>query len=238
MKLSVIIPAYNEESTIEAIISKVQAAILPAGLTREIVVVNDGSKDRTAAILNSLGSQPGLVVIHQTNQGKTAALLTGFKNATGDILLIQDADLEYDPGQYTKLLQPIMEGTAQVVYGSRFLGRIQGMEPVNRWANNISNLTFKLLYGVDLTDINTCYKVFVRRAWEGITIESRHFAFETEFTVKILRRGFTIKEVAIDYTARSSKAGKKIKWATALEMYWPIIKYRFIRGCGFPLSRE
>ncbi len=230
MKLSVIIPAYNEESTIEAIISKVREVILPAGLEREIVVVNDGSQDKTGEILKSLASQPGLVVIHQTNQGKTAALLTGFKNATGDILLVQDADLEYDPNQYPKLLQPILDGTALVVYGSRFLGSIQGMEPVNRWANNISNRTFKLLYGVGLTDINTCYKVFVRRAWEGITIESRNFAFETEFTVKLLRRGFTIKEVAIDYTARSFKAGKKIKWTTALEMYWPIIKYRFVRG--------
>ena len=230
MKLSVIIPAYNEESTIEAIISKVREVILPAGLEREIVVVNDGSQDKTGEILNRLGSQPGMVVIHQTNQGKTAALLTGFKNATGDILLVQDADLEYDPNQYPKLLQPILDGTALVVYGSRFLGSIQGMEPVNRWANNISNRTFKLLYGVDLTDINTCYKVFVRRVWEGITIESRNFAFETEFTVKLLRRGFTIKEVAIDYTARSSRAGKKIKWTTALEMYWPIVKYRFVRG--------
>lgn len=228
MKLSIIIPAYNEESTIEQIVEKVREVSLPAGLDREIVIVNDGSKDRTGDILGRLKGQAGTVVVEQSNQGKTAALLTGFKNASGDVLLIQDADLEYDPSQYVKLLAPILEGHAEVVYGSRFLGRIQGMEPVNRWANEISNWTFRCLYGVGITDINTCYKVFTRRALEGMNITSRNFAFETEFTVKLLKKGFTIKEVAIDYTARSRKAGKKIKWTTALEMFWPIIKYRFL----------
>ena len=228
MKLSVVIPAYNEELTIEAIISKVQEVSLPPGLLREIVIVNDGSGDRTADILGRFSGQADMVIVHQSNQGKTAALLTGFKNATGDILLIQDADMEYDPRQYSKLLQPILEGRTEVVYGSRFLGRIEGMEPINRWANEISNRTFRFLYGVDLTDINTCYKVFTRRVLEGMVIVSRNFAFETEFTVKLLLRGFTIKEVAIDYTARTRKAGKKIKWSTALEMFWPIIKYRCI----------
>jgi glycosyltransferase involved in cell wall biosynthesis len=230
MKLSVIIPAYNEESTIEGIISKVQAVSLPGGLLREIVIVNDGSRDRTADILSRFSGLADIVIVHQSNQGKTAALLTGFKNATGDILLIQDADMEYDPRQYPQLLQPILDGRAEVVYGSRFLGVIEGMEPVNRWANGISNRTFSLLYGVELTDINTCYKVFTRRAWEGMAITSRNFAFETEFTVKLLQRGYTIKEVAIDYKARTRKAGKKINWATALEMFWPIIKYRFFPG--------
>ena len=120
-----------------------------------------------------------------------------------------------------------MYGRDEVVYGSRFLGRIDGMEPINWWANKISNRTFGFLYGVDLTDINTCYKVFTRRVLEGMVLTSRNFAFETEFTVKLLSRGYTIKEVAIDYTARTRKAGKKIKWSTALEMYWQIIKYRF-----------
>jgi len=227
MKLSIVIPAYNEESTIEGIILKVQAVSLPGGISREIVIVNNGSKDRTAEILNRFSGQPDTVIVHQGNQGKTAALLTGFKNATGDILLIQDADMEYDPRQYPKLLAPILEGRAEVVYGSRFLGRIEGMEPVNRWANEISNRTFSFLYGVEMTDINTCYKVFTRRVLEGMAITSRNFAFETEFTVKLLSRGYTIKEVAIDYTARTRKAGKKIKWTTALDMFWPIIKYRF-----------
>ena len=225
MKLSIIVPAYNEESTIEELISKVRAASLPEGISREIVIVNDGSEDRTADILSRL---EGLIIVHQSHQGKTAALLNGFKNATGDILLIQDADMEYDPCQYSKLLGPILEGRAEVVYGSRFLGRIDGMEPINRWANEISNWTFRFLYGVKLTDINTGYKAFTRRAWEGMVITSRNFAFETEFTVKLLFRGYTIKEVAIDYKARSLKAGKKITWSTALEMFWQIIKYRCI----------
>jgi glycosyltransferase involved in cell wall biosynthesis len=232
MKLSVVIPAYNEEATIEQILEKVKSAPLPGGLTREIVVVNDGSKDRTAEILARFSGQPQMTIIHQSNQGKTAALLTGFKNATGDILLVQDADLEYDPHQYPKLLAPILEGRTEVVYGSRFLGRIEGMEPVNRWANEISNWTFRLLYGANITDINTCFKVFTRRAWEGMVITSRNFAFETEFTVKTLRRGHTIMEVPIDYTARPREAGKKIKWSTALEMFWPIVQYRFLSKPG------
>lgn len=230
MKVSIVIPAYNEEATIEKIILKVQAASLPAGLLREIVIVNDGSKDRTGDILSRFNGQAGVIIVHQKNQGKTAALLTGFKNATGDIILIQDADLEYDPQQYGKLLGPILDSSTEVVYGSRFLGQISGMEPINRWANEISNRTFSFLYGVTITDINTCYKVFTRRAWEGMVITSRNFAFETEFTVKLLCRGYTIKEVGIDYNARSRQAGKKIKWSTALEMFWPIIKYRFCTG--------
>ena len=228
-KVSVVIPAYNEEATIEAIIIKVREAVLPGGLIKEIVIVNDGSKDKTAEILSCFSGQANTVIVHQANQGKTSALLTGFKNATGDILLIQDADLEYDPNEYGKLLQPILDGVTEVVYGSRFLGVIKGMEPINRFANNVSNHTFSLLYNTKITDINTCYKVFTRRAWEGMFITARNFAFETEFTVKLLKRGYTIKEVAIDYTARSRTAGKKIRWSTALEMFWPIIKYRFIK---------
>ena len=228
MKLSIVIPVYNEEATIEAIIGKVKAVVLPDGLTREIIIVNDGSKDRTADKLAAYSGQKDVLIIHQSNQGKTGALLTGFKNATGDILLIQDADMEYDPKDYPQLVGPILEGRSEVVYGSRFLGRIEKMQSVNRWANGVSNWAINLLYGASMTDINTCYKVFTRRAFEGITIEGKNFGLDTEITIKFLRKGYTIKEVPIDYVARTREEGKKMKWSTALEMFWPIIKYRFI----------
>jgi dolichol-phosphate mannosyltransferase len=227
MKLSIVIPVYNEEKTIEAIISKVQAVPLPGGLSKEIVIVNDGSKDRTADILGRFSGQLDTIIIHQSNQGKTGALLTGFKNATGDILLVQDADLEYDPQHYPKLLQPILDGHTEIVYGSRFLGRIERMKPINRWANGISNWTINALFGTKMTDINTCYKVFTRQAFDGITIKGKNFDMDTEATVKFLRNGHVIKEVPISYIARSRAEGKKIKWSTALGMFWMIIKYRF-----------
>jgi glycosyltransferase involved in cell wall biosynthesis len=227
MKLSVIIPAYNEEATIEEIIAKVQAIVLPGGLSKEIIVVNDGSKDRTAEILNHFSGQPDMIIVHQNNQGKTGALLTGLRNATGDILLIQDADLEYDPAQYPQLLQPILDGHTQVVYGSRFLGRINNMQPINRWANGISNWTINCLFEARMTDINTCYKVFTRWAFEGIEIKGSHFDMDTEMTVKFFKKGLSIQEVPIAYVARPRAAGKKIRWSTAVKMYWQIIKYRF-----------
>ena len=227
--LSVIIPAYNEEATIVSIIDKVQAVVLLDGMKKEIVVVNDGSKDNTSQILSRYRGQEGMTIVDQANGGKTAALLAGIKKAKGDILLIQDADLEYDPFWYPQLLDPILKGETQVVYGSRFLGSMKGAEPINLWANRISNWTFRLLFRTRITDINTGYKVFTRNAIEGIVIKGKNFAFETEITIKFLYKGLSIKEVPIDYVARSREAGKKIKWNTALEMFWPIIKYRFSR---------
>lgn len=228
MLLSVIIPVYNEEATLVAIIKKVQEVRLAQGLDKEIVLVNDGSNDRTKAILDGFGSTTGMTIVHQSNQGKTAAVLTGIRVSKGDIILIQDADLEYDPLQYPELLAPILNGRSEIVYGSRFLGSIAGMEPINHWANRVSNWTLNLLYGIRLTDINTCYKLFTRRAFEGITIKGRYFDIDTELTVKLLNKGLTIKEVPIRYTARALNEGKKIRWTMALRMYWMIIKHRFI----------
>jgi len=227
MKISIIIPAYNEEKTITLVLDKVLSVILPEGMVREVIVINDGSHDQTAKVLNRYNDHHDVKILHQTKQGKTAALVRGIAEATGDIFLIQDADLEYDPVQYPALLDPILKGEADVVYGSRFLGNIKDMRWINNWANRVSNWTLRALYGVNLTDINTCYKVFKREVIKGIRICSRNFAFETEVTVKLILRGIRIKEVPIEYVARSHREGKKIRWMTALEMYWPIIKYRF-----------
>ena len=229
MQISIVIPAYNEQNTIGPLLEKVLSAALPQGMTKEIIVVNDGSKDKTAQVLNGFAQNSSIKVFTQANAGKTAALMRGIQESRSDIILIQDADLEYDPNQYTQLLAPILNGETQVVYGSRFLGAIENMQPINRFANVVSNWTFSLLWGVRITDINTCYKVFTRQAFSGIDITSHNFAFETEVTVKFLRKGLKIKEVPIHYVARSRQQGKKINWSTALEMYWPIMKYRFSR---------
>lgn len=228
MLVSVIIPVYNEEKTITAVLKKVLSVQLPSGVEKEIVIVDDGSTDTSRSILKTFEQTPGISILYQENQGKTGALLTGIKAAKGDVFLVQDADLEYDPVEYPKLLNPIIQKEVDVVYGSRFLGNIEGMEIVNRIANMVSNWTLKLLYGAKLTDINTCYKVFTRHAFEGVSIKGKNFSLDTELTVKLLLRGFKIKEVAIDYVARSRAEGKKMKWSTALEMFWPIVKYRFI----------
>jgi glycosyltransferase involved in cell wall biosynthesis len=227
MKISILIPAYNEEKTIKLVLENVLSVTLPGGIEREVIVVNDGSRDHTAEALSCFNDRHDVKIIHQANKGKTAALLRGVAEASGEILLIQDADLEYNPVQYPALLEPILKGEVDVVYGSRFLGNIKDMRLINNWANKISNWTLRALYRVNLTDVNTCYKVFRREIIRGVLIRSRNFAFETEVTVKLLRSGIRIKEVPINYIARSHREGKKIRWITALEMYWPIIKYRF-----------
>ncbi len=227
MTLSIIVPAYNEIRSIDAVLEKVLAVALPEGMAREVIVVDDGSTDGTAQALAAWAGHSRLKIIHQSNRGKAGAIVTGIKQAGGDILLIQDADLEYDPAEYPRLLRPILDGEVQVVYGSRFLGEIRDMFWVNRLANDISNAAFRRLYGTMITDINTCYKVFTRKALEGITLETRNFAFETEITVKFIRKGLAIKEVPIHYTARPRGQGKKMRWGTALQMFWPILKYRF-----------
>jgi len=225
MNLSVIIPVYNEVDNIQEILKRVQATKLAA----EIVVVDDGSKDGTRDILQKLdGRKKVRVILHEKNQGKGAAVVTGMTAAKGDILLIQDADLEYNPHDYPVLLQPIKEGIADVVYGSRFLG---GPHRVAMFwhmvANQLLTTMTNILYNTILTDMETGYKVFRREVIEGLTIKSKSFNFEPEFTAKILKRNYRIFEVAIAFNPRDYSQGKKIKLKDAFEAVFALLRYRF-----------
>jgi glycosyltransferase involved in cell wall biosynthesis len=226
MNLSVIIPVYNEVNNIHEIIKRVQATKLAC----EIVIVDDGSKDGTRDALKAMdGNDKVRVILHEKNQGKGAAVVTGMQAATGDVLLIQDADLEYDPRDYPILLKPIEEGLADVVYGSRFLG---GSHRVTMFWHMVANrmLTFmtNILYNTILTDMETGYKVFRRQVIEGMNIKAKRFNFEPEFTAKVLKRNYRIFEVAISFNPRDYSEGKKIKLYDAFEAVWALLKYRFV----------
>lgn len=228
LTLSVIIPCYNEAGTIEEILERVEAV----GLAREIIIVDDGSTDGTRDILRDIearGNPLIRIIFHERNQGKGAALVTGFQNATSDVLLIQDADLEYDPREYPILMKPLQEGIAVVVYGSRFLGGPR--KAMNFW-NMVANrgLTFitNILYNAILSDMETCYKVFRREIAQNMRIRARGFEFEPEFTAKVLKQGIRIYEVPISYNGREWNEGKKIKWTDAFIALWTLIKYRFV----------
>jgi glycosyltransferase involved in cell wall biosynthesis len=225
MNLSVIIPVYNEEKNIEKIIKRVQAQ----KMAKEILIVDDGSMDGTRDILKKLdGKKKVRVILHEKNQGKGAAVVTGMNAATGDILLIQDADLEYDPRDYPALLQPIEEGLADVVYGSRFLGAAHRVTMFwHQVANKMLTFMTNILYDSILTDMETGYKVFRRNVIEGIHIRSKRFNFEPEFTAKILKRRYRIYEVPITFNPRDYTEGKKIKLKDAFEAVWALIRYRF-----------
>lgn len=226
MKLSVIIPVYNEHESIEEILRRVHATDIPT----EIIVVDDGSVDGTRDILKKLdGKKHVRVIMHEKNQGKGAAVRTGLDAATGDVLLIQDADLEYDPRDYPALLKPIQEGIADVVYGSRFLG---GPRRVAMFWHMVANymLTFmtNILYNTILTDMETGYKVFRRKVVQDMPLHSKRFDFEPEFTAKVLKRRHRIFEVAITFNPRDYSEGKKIKLKDAFEAVWTLLKYRFV----------
>ena len=224
MKVSVLIPVYNEQTSVCAVIQRVQAT----GLAHEIVVVDDGSTDCTAQALAPLDGQGGVRVILQTpNQGKGAALRAAIKAATGDVLLVQDADFEYNPSDYPDLLSPIERGETNVVYGSRFLG---GMPQGILWRSALANkaLTFmtNVLFGNRLTDMETCYKVFRREVMADVNLRANRFDFEPEFTAKILKKGETIVEVPISFDPRAYKEGKKIGAKDGIMAIWALIKYR------------
>lgn len=226
MNLSVIIPIYNEKSSIQEIVRRVQAT----GLVSEILLVDDGSTDGTRDLLPPLDGQSGVrVILHEKNQGKGGAVRTGIKAAAGEVMLIQDADLEYDPRDYPALLRPIEEGLADVVYGSRFLG---GARRATMFWHMIANymLTFmtNILYNTILTDMETGYKVFRRKVVEDMPLHARRFDFEPEFTAKVLKRHYRIFEVPITFNPRDYAEGKKIGLKDAFEAVWTLLKYRFV----------
>lgn len=226
MNLSVVIPVYNEVNNISEILKRVQAQ----KLANEIIVVDDGSTDGTRTILTELNGQKKVrVILHERNQGKGAAVVTGMKAALGDILLIQDADLEYDPRDYPNLLRPIEEGIADVVYGSRFLGGPRRVAMFwHMLANKMLTAMTNILYDTILTDMETGYKVFRRGVVDGMTIHSKRFDFEPEFTAKILKRHYRIFEVPITFNPRDYSQGKKIKLKDAFAAVWTLLKYRFV----------
>ncbi len=227
-KLSVIIPVYNEARFIDTVIKKVKSIKLPGEIAKEIIIINDGSTDNTSKILEQYSSDSAIKIFHQEkNMGKSSAVRLGLEKSMGDIILIQDADLEYDPDDYPQLIGPIIKKEASVVYGSRFKGTIEYIPLINRIANILSNMTVNILFHTEITDIHTCYKVFKRNILKNIKITSKRFTFDTEVTVKILKLGYEIYEVPIRYVARTQKEGKKITWFQALEVYWGIIKYWF-----------
>jgi glycosyltransferase involved in cell wall biosynthesis len=226
MKISVIIPAYNEVNTIAEIVKRVQAV----QIANEIVIVDDGSSDGTRDVLQSLNSVgEARVIFHEHNQGKGEAIRTGLESVTGDVIIIQDADLEYDPRDFEALLRPIREGIADVVYGSRFLGGAR--RPTMFWhmvANKMLTLMTNILYNTILTDMETGYKVFKHEVMEHIRIRAKRFDFEPEFTAKILKHNVRIFEVPITFNPRDYQEGKKIGMKDAFQAVWTLIKYRFV----------
>ncbi len=228
-KISIVISVYNEKASIHEILSRVCSVSL--GLEKEIIVVDDFSMDGTSEILHEMQndrSQPVKIFFHDRNRGKGAALRTGFAKITGDVVIIQDADLEYDPQDYPKLLKPILDDKADVVYGSRFLGAPQRV--LYFWhyvGNKLITLLSNMLCNINLNDMETCYKVFRASLLQQIHLKSNRFGFEPEFTVKVAKLKCRIYQVPISYSGRTYEEGKKIKWTDGVATLWHLIRFRF-----------
>jgi dolichol-phosphate mannosyltransferase len=229
MKISILIPVYNEFSTIGAVLGKVLAASLPAGWAKEIIVVDDGSKDGTSEVLREY-AQRGEIVLHSlsVNGGKGTAIRFAIREATGDVIVIQDADLEYDPSDLKALLTPIVEGRAEVVYGSRFLGSIEGMAWKNWIANKILTATANILHGAEITDEATAYKAFRSEVLNRLILSCQRFEFCPEVTAKLSRLGHRICEVPVRYNGRKNAAGKKVRASDGFHALWTLVKYHFV----------
>ena len=232
MKVSIVIPCFNEANTIEYLVQ----AVLSAPLTnREIIIVDDYSTDSTREILRTkIDGLVDKIIYHESNQGKGAALRTGFSNVTGDVVIIQDADLEYNPQEYPELLKPILDGKVDVVYGSRFQGG-QAHRVIYFWhykGNQFLTLLSNMFTNLNLTDMETCYKVFRIDILKKIKIQENRFGFEPEITAKIAQLGCRIYEVGISYSGRTYDEGKKISWKDGLRAIWCILKYNFKKTIG------
>ena len=230
--LSVVVPVYNEEKTVQPLLESVLAAPLPPDVQLELVVVDDSSTDGTSAILESFAEHPDVRVFRlPSNQGKGAALRRGFREVRGDYVIVQDADLEYDPREYSKLMQPILEGKADVVFGSRFIGG-HSHRVLYFWhsvGNRFLTLFSNMLTNLNLTDMECCYKLFKREVLQQLELEEDRFGIEPEITAKVARLGVRIYEVGISYSGRTYEEGKKIGWRDGVRAVWCIARYGLYR---------
>ena len=227
-RLPVVIPAYNESRTIEELLRRVETAPLPGGISLEIVIVDDCSTDGTRDQLGTLQRQHGFtLILQERNQGKGAALRRGFAAVTGDIVVVQDADLEYSPEEFPMLVELIVDGRADVVYGSRFLGRHRVFLFTHYLGNRLLTLLTNVLYNTMLSDMETCYKVMRLEVVRSMTLRSDGFGIEPEMTAKIFKRGYRVYEVPITYDGRGYEEGKKITWRDGVVALWVLLKYRF-----------
>jgi len=225
-KLSVIVPVFDERNTVVEIVRRMRAVDLPVDL--EVVIVDDGSTDGTRDVLRQLTDSTVRVITHDANRGKGAAIRSGLAHVTGDLVLVQDADLEYDPEDWPKLLGPMLRGKARVVYGSRFTGERRNMLFLHWVGNRFLSLVTNVLYNTTLSDMETCYKLFDRSLLDSIPLRAHRFEFEPEVTAKVLRRGIRIYEVPISYTGREFDEGKKITWRDGIAALIALVKYRFV----------
>jgi dolichol-phosphate mannosyltransferase len=225
MKLSVVVPVYNEEGTLRALLDKV----LKVQIEKEVVIVDDCSSDHSRSIIEEYAKLPNVkVIFHEKNNGKGKAIRSGIKHVTGDIVIIQDADLEYEPEDYAKLIAPIIGGTANVVYGSRELGTTNQHSYFSFYiGGKLLSWLVNILYGSHITDEPTCYKVFKADVLKSIPLNSVRFEFCPEVTAKVLKRGFEIVEVPIHYYPRKKSEGKKIRWKDGIEAIWTLLRYKF-----------